>query len=176
MILDINVVAQAMKWVSSTTTSRGAVAQSSGMTDTFTGDELAVRLFGKGYLVGAVPLDLSSALTMRGAVVVNSVGRVGVAVGAGKVVEACGRSYALTTTNPTWWAAGWLPTSVVKTIGLPVTLPTAGSQVPKPSGDTSAATTVRVSLVADGVQSAPGSSRVMPLTQQNRKLHGRHRR
>lgn len=173
MTLDITVVAQAMKWVSSTTTSRGAVAQSSGITDTFTGDELAVRLFGVGYLAGAVPLDLPSALAMRGAVVVNSAGRVGVAVGGGKVIEACGRSYALTTTNPTWWATGWLPTSVVKTIGLPVPLPVAASvRVTEPGAVT--ITKVVASSVASGyVQSIV----VMPLTgQQNHKLRDRYHR
>ena len=123
---DLEVLVAAWPYVAATTTSLGAEDACRTEPVPFTGLDLAQTcLLAPGSslrevlaVCTAIPVDV--AVAQRGALLVNSAGRCGVVVAAERVVQPCGRSYALATTDAAWWTTGWWPGTVEVTVGGPI--------------------------------------------------------
>ena len=121
-LLDIAVPVAAWKYVDSYTTSSGADQACRAETTPLDGMALLTGILGlpsdnlPAALAWCTPIPAAVAIRQRGSVVVNRSLRAGVVVGDGRVVEPCGRSYALTTSTAAWWTAGYWPGTVTLTL------------------------------------------------------------
>lgn len=123
-VLDIDVAPLLLRTVTVLSTDRGADMACRAVLTPFTGAALVAAVTGgepamlvpgllRLYATGvAVPV----AVELRGAVLLNAAGRVGVVVGPGVVVQPAGRQYALTPTAAAWWVSGWVLSTVTATM------------------------------------------------------------
>lgn len=84
--------------------------------DAFTGTELAWLLWGMSGSISQITARcLPQASPCRGALGVNTAGRMGVHLGHHCTIEPIGRTWAITT-EPGRWRSWWLPADLVRTM------------------------------------------------------------
>jgi hypothetical protein len=123
-VTDVTVMARVVALCAVATTSVGAELACAAELSPFTGLDLAGQVLDlpgdtvPALLGGCMSIPVDVALAVRGAVLLNRAGRVGVVASPGRVVQPAGRVYALAASGAGDWVSGWWPRTVKITMPL----------------------------------------------------------